>query len=202
LVDEFNILVAGVGGQGALLSSRILSQAAVGEGQRVVCGEIHGMAQRGGSITVHVRIGERVHGPIIPLGRAQVLLGLELIEPLRYMGYVSPQGLVVMSTSLVVPPSVWTTKGASYPSKEEVTWRVASFVRRLVTIDSMAIARRAGNPLAANVVMLGALAEVVALPFSREALLAAVKENTPPKELKANLKAFRLGAEEAKAVAE
>ena len=194
--DQFNIVVAGVGGQGALLASRVLAMAAIKEGKQTITGEIHGLAQRGGAIAAHVRIGKGAHGCIIPLCGADVVLGMEFMEALRYAEFMSPDCTTVMSTSKTVPPIVWTLDNLEYPEEEEVLKRVASFTKDLYLVDSDDLAVKAGNALAANSAVLGALAGATKLPFSKDSVLEALKETVPKKALDANIKAFNMGAEE------
>lgn len=198
MIDKFDILVAGVGGQGAILTSRIIVTAALKDGFKVVSGEVHGMSQRGGSVSTHVRLGEKVYGPIIPLGTADILMGLELIEPLRYVAFISQQGNIIMSRKKTIPPTVWTIEGLKYPSDDEVTAAIKPFAKNLFVLDSVDIAEKAGSAMTANIVLLGTLTGIPGFPVSEKALLEAVKENVPPKALEANVKAFNLGAEEIK----
>ncbi|MBW2277300.1 MAG: 2-oxoacid:acceptor oxidoreductase family protein, partial [Deltaproteobacteria bacterium] len=117
-MKKLDIFVAGVGGQGSLTASTLLSRAATEAGIRVIAGEIHGMAQRGGVVTSTVRIGD-VHGPIIPVGQADVLLGFEPVETWRSIGAAHPQTLVITGTRTIVPSSV-SLSGERYPAAEEV----------------------------------------------------------------------------------
>lgn len=200
MIDEINVLIAGVGGQGALTLARIMADACLKSGVHVVTGEVHGMAQRGGSVFAHLRMGKKVRGPIIPLGRADAIISLELVEALRYLDFLSAKGAVIVSKTQIVPPSVWAGLG-SYPDEEGV---VAQYKRRsqhVYLMDSHGLAVQAGNLSTANIVLLGALAAGVELPAKKEAVLDSIASLMPPKLRDVNIMAFESGwqkAEESK----
>ncbi len=184
---EVNILLTGVGGQGILTSAAILAKAAMNSGMNVLTAETHGMAQRGGSVEVHVRIGD-VYSPLIPLASADYMLSLELSESLRYVKYCSEKTVAIINTKKIVPPSV--SRGeARYPDIEEVkealSWMKTYFV------NASEIAEKAGNVQATNVAILGFFCRISNL-FTLEELEKAVKEVLPEKLHDVNLKALRL----------
>lgn len=194
MIDEMNIMIVGVGGQGALTLAGILADASMKSDINVLTGEIHGMAQRGGSVFVHLRMGEKVHGPIIPLGRADVIVALELVEPLRYLDFLSTKGAILVSKTSIIPPIVWAGMG-SYPDEEAVIEQYKRHSENVYLIDSLGLAIETGNPLTANIVLLGALAAGLELPFEKQVVLDSIASVMPPKILDMNVKAFELGWE-------
>ncbi len=191
-VEEFNIFVSGVGGQGALTASGIIARAAKMSGLKVLAAETHGMAQRGGSVSVHLRIGSKVFAPLIPVGRAHVLFALEPSEALRYIEYAGRECLVVVNTKAIVPPSV-NLGDVVYPPVEKIGEVLKEFAKRIIMVDAHELAVEAGNPLTNNVVMLGVMARAIELPFSNDTLKESIKMTVPEKALEVNMKAFELG---------
>ena len=193
-MEEFNVVLAGVGGQGILLAAEILGTAAVKEGLNVRVSEIHGMAQRGGAVVSTVRIGEKVFAPTVLEGQADVLLGFEPFETLRNLKFASEKTLVIMSEEKI-PPTELTAKMMPYPSLKEVEEKIYSFTENLIIVDAPRLAKKAGSPLTQNVVLLGALAATGKVPIKTESLLDALKELIPEKYFDINAKAFKLGYE-------
>ena len=184
----FNILISGVGGQGVVLASYVLSQTALAEGFDVKQSEVHGMAQRGGCVTGHLRFGERVYSSLITPGTADVLLAFESVEAARYVNWLRPGGLLVYN--MVHLNSSTVSAGlATYP--QDIDARLAAGWPNVRALDASALAARAGTVKAANVVMLGAVAS--ALPFSAAAMEAVIRRSVPPKTIDVNLEAFRVG---------
>ena len=183
-----NILIVGVGGQGTLLTSRILAQVAVKMGCDVKVSEIHGMAQRGGSVVSQVRYGEKVYSPIIKKGDADILLAFEKVEAARWLDYLKPEGMVIINNDRVDPLPVMSGK-VKYP--DDIDQRIAQLVERTLVIDASNIAVECGNVRAANVVLVGVLAAAIALP--KEQVEQAIREMVPPKALDINLNAFQEG---------
>ncbi len=193
-MNEFNIVLAGVGGQGTLLAAEALGVAAVKENLNVRVSEIHGMAQRGGAVVTMVRIGEDVVAPTVLEGRADLLVGFEPLETLRNLRYASEKTLVIMSTEKI-PPVELAAKNLKYPVVDEIVRRVRFFTENIVVVDVVRLACEAGSVLARNVVLLGAAAGTGKLPLKKESLVEAVSELVPVKTLKVNLAAFELGFE-------
>ncbi|MEM3699451.1 MAG: indolepyruvate ferredoxin oxidoreductase subunit beta [Candidatus Bathyarchaeia archaeon] len=193
-MKEFNMVLAGVGGQGILLAAEILGTAAMKEGLNVRVSEIHGMAQRGGAVVSTVRIGEKVFAPTVLDGQADVLLGFEPFETLRNLKFASEKTLVIMSEERI-PPTELTAKMMPYPSLKEVEEKIHVFTKNLITVDTSNLAKKAGSLLTQNVVLLGALAAIKKLPIKNESLMDAIKELIPTKYLDMNVKAFKLGFE-------
>jgi indolepyruvate ferredoxin oxidoreductase beta subunit len=185
-----NILLVGVGGQGTLLASEILSEALKQAGLDVKKSEIHGMSQRGGSVVSHVRFGSEVHSPIIPEGEADILLGFELLESYRYLPLLKKGGRAVVN-DLKINPSVVSTGGESYP--EGLVDSIRQIIPDCVVLDGLKLAIAAGNPKAANTVLVGALSKQ--LDIDEKYWLAAIEKMIPAKALEINIKAFYLGRE-------
>jgi indolepyruvate ferredoxin oxidoreductase beta subunit len=191
-MKEFNVVLAGVGGQGILLAAEILGAAAVEEGLNVRVSEIHGMAQRGGAVTSNVRIGENVSSSTVLEGQADVLLGFEPLETLRNLKYASDKTVVVMSDEKI-PPTELAAKNIAYPSMKEVIAKITRFTTSVIVVETEKLAREAGSILTRNVVLLGALLATEKVPVRTESVLKALKELVPAKHVEMNVKAFKLG---------
>lgn len=185
-----SVILTGVGGQGILLASNIIARAALLAGHDVKTNEVHGMAQRGGSVVAEIRYGEKVHSPLIEPPSARVLASLEQMEALRYAHYLSSGGLAVVSKLRLVPTTVSSGMG-KYP--EDVESRLHKAFRNLLYIDAAAAAEKAGNAKANNLVVLGALSSALDLP--RDVWEKAIAECVKAKFLELNLRAFDLGRE-------
>jgi indolepyruvate ferredoxin oxidoreductase beta subunit len=196
-MEEFNIVLAGVGGQGILLAAEILGTAAIKEGLNVRVSEIHGMAQRGGAVVSHVRIGEKVLAPTVLEGQADVLLGFEPLETLRNLKFASGKTLVVMSSAKIQPTEL-TAKMMKYPSLEDIEVKIKSFTKKIILVNTAELAREAGSILTENIVLIGALAAAEKMPVKNESIVEALRELVPAKHLEVNVKAFRLGYENVK----
>jgi len=193
-MKEFNIVLAGVGGQGILLAAEILGTAAIKEDLNVRVSELHGMAQRGGAVVSNVRIGEKVLAPTVLEGRANVLLGFEPLETLRNLKFASEKALVIMSGEKI-PPTELAAKMMKYPSMEEIVEKIHCFTKNVTIVEAAKLAKKAGNILAQNVVLIGALAAAGKMPVKTESVMEALRELVPPKHLDVNVKAFKLGYE-------
>lgn len=193
-MDKFEILVAGTGGQGVLVLGSLVDRAARLSGFKTVIGsEIHGMAQRGGPLTSYTRMGEDVHGPIISVGGADVIIGLEFIEGLRSIERLSENGwLVVAETRL--PSSVMWLSGKLYPGRDEVLAAMRQFTQKITLLDPYKIANQAGSIRATNLVMLGVTcATVKGFPITQESIRQAIEETFPNKLIDVNIRAFEGG---------
>ena len=185
-----SVVLAGVGGQGILLASEVVARTALVAGHRVKTNQVHGMAQRGGSVIAQIRYGAQVHSPLVEEGTASVLCALERIEAIRFAHYLAPGALAVVNSQSIVPVTV-STGAASYPDDAPQT--LARLFARLVCFDATEVARRLGNVRAANIVLLGALSPELDLP--REAWLAAIRQSVKPQFVDLNLAAFGKGIE-------
>lgn len=192
MVKEFNILLAGVGGQGVILMSELLGKAAIADGLKVRGSEILGMAVRGGPVTSLIRIGDDVYGPLIPQGKCDVLIGLEPSEGLRNASYLSKSSLAILNTVPIVPSTVSLGR-SSYPSLDQILEKLNSVASKVITLDAVRIAQDAGSLLAANVVMLGALFGTGLLPIKIATIKEAIQARFPAKVAPINIKAFDLG---------
>ena len=192
-LKEFNLIVTGVGGQGSVLASHIIAEAAVKQGQRVRVGETFGAAQRGGKVHSHVRIGDDVHGPLCPSGSLDVLLGLEPNETLRLaLKYANEETLIITNTRPV--PSMDANIGVDhYPAVSRLIEALNRLSENVMSFDATELAVEAGNKRTMNVVLLGALAASGRLPFGAEPLLNAVLSRVPPRTVQVNEAAFNLG---------
>ena len=194
----FNIMFAGVGGQGLMLLSAILGKAAVDTGLKVMTGEQHGLSQRQGSIYVHFRIGEPI-SPLIPYGRADMMIAMEASEALRYIEYLREDGVVIMSNRIM--PSVTETgrvaldkeKKTKYLTVEQIVAQIEKVTKNVVLLDSLELAIQAGNARTENSVLVGATVACKDFPIPAEEVRKAVLALVPPKTKEANSKAFDLG---------
>ncbi|MBN1235749.1 MAG: indolepyruvate oxidoreductase subunit beta [Methanotrichaceae archaeon] len=185
-----SIVIVGVGGQGILLASEILAQAAMLEGYDVKTNEVHGMAQRGGSVMAQIRYGREVHSPLVARNAAHILGALEKIEALRYADYIRPDGLAAVSSQAIMPVTV-SSGAAHYPKDAASAEMLAQAFPRLVYIDAAKIAKELGDIRAANVVLLGAISLGLDLPLEswEKAIALCVRE----KFLEINRRAFAAG---------
>ncbi len=183
-----SVVLVGVGGQGILLASEIVAQAAVAAGYDVKTNEVHGMAQRGGSVIAQIRYGKEVFSPLVPRKTAKVLGSLERMECLRYLDYLADDGLAVVSSQKIVPVTV-SSGGTPYPELGEA--ELKPFFPKLVYVDAVEQATELGNAKAANTILLGAMATQLDLPA--EAWTTAIRESVKEKFIEINLKAFELG---------
>lgn len=186
-----DIYLVGVGGQGIITASKIIGDAALLAGRNVLLSETHGMAQRGGSVVCTARIGD-VHSPLIPDGRADVILSFELLETLRALCKASVNTAVLSSTERIVPLSVSTQK-LRYPTEEEVKAQVVRAAKSFTRIDAARIAADAGVPMSSNIVMVGALAGTRTTGLDMKHFENAIEMNIQRK-LEENLRAFSDGA--------
>ena len=186
-MDSKNIMIVGVGGQGTLLTSRILGKLAVGAGYDVKLSEVHGMAQRGGSVVTFVRYGEQVAEPIVEEGQADVLIAFEKLEALRYLHFLKKDGVVVVNDWRIDPITV-VTGAASYP--EGIIERLKK-ERKTIVVEAMAEAKKLGTSKVFNVVVLGAAARH--MTFSKEQWISVIESTVPPKTIDINKAAFEAG---------
>jgi indolepyruvate ferredoxin oxidoreductase, beta subunit len=182
---QFDMVIVGVGGQGILLASKILGRMALDKGINVKVSEVHGMAQRGGSVITHVRLGETVYAPLVAAGQADYVVAFEELEGVRSAGFLKKDGTMVVNTQQIWPMPV-ITGAAEYPKNplEEIK-------QNLVALDALEMAEKAGSKRAVNVVLLGAAAKL--LPFEKADWEEAIRACVPEKTLETNLKAFALG---------
>lgn len=185
-----NIVLVGVGGQGVITAANILGKAAVNAGVNVFVSEIHGMAQRGGSVNCAARMGD-VSGSLIASGTADAIVSTEPIEALRYLHYSNKDTKIITDVTPVVPFTV-STGDETYPEVEKIFKELEKY-GELFKIDATKLAKEAGAIITKNVVMLGALAGADVLPFKSDILLDTILENVPKKYQEINKKAFEGG---------
>ncbi|MGQ9679567.1 MAG: indolepyruvate oxidoreductase subunit beta [Candidatus Bathyarchaeia archaeon] len=191
-MDPFRIVIAGVGGQGTLLASRMLAEAAIKAGYPVKIGETYGMAQRGGPVMSHITIGEASSPQICP-GDADVLLGFEEAESVRRgVTYLKKGGLALVNIRRI-PPAEVVSGMVKYPERDILMGLLSEVTDRIISFDATALAEEAGDPVATNMVILGALCASGELPFSEETIISVLEENLPQRYYTTNLKAFKLG---------
>jgi len=183
-----NIIITGVGGQGILLASEILSQSAVQAGYDVKRSEIHGMAQRGGSVNSHIRFGKKIYSPLVMKGECDLLLSFEKLESLRMADFVKKDGTIIVNTQQVNPSTV-ASGAAVYPDNVEQVMK--EYFPSAIFVDALELAKQAGNLRTANIALLGAASKK--LNISKEIWEDAIVKRVPEKAIEANLKAFQLG---------
>jgi len=185
-----NIFLSGVGGQGTILASNILAEVFLKAGYDVKKAEVHGMAQRGGDVTTHFRFGKKVYSPLIKYGDVDFLLSFELLEALRYINWVKPEGKIVINRQEIYPPSVALGQ-MEYPKEVEKTFK-KYFKDNVYIINGQEMAKKLGNVQAANVVLVGAFSNFFP-EFKAEQFVDAMKSLLAPKLHDLNVKAFYEG---------
>ncbi|MCL2018337.1 MAG: indolepyruvate oxidoreductase subunit beta [Oscillospiraceae bacterium] len=189
-----SVMFVGVGGQGTLLASRIIGNAVIAEGFDAKVSEVHGMSQRGGSVSTYVKFGEEVHSPIIDKGEADIIVAFELMEAARWVSYVkaaSPTqkgGLMIINTQKLDPMPVIT---GAVQYNEDIINKIKGLGIDVIELNALTLAEQAGSAKTVNVVMMGALSKQLDFDVSRWE--TAIRECVPQKALEMNLKAFELG---------
>ena len=187
-MNTTSLMIVGVGGQGALLASKLLGRLLTDEGYDVKISEVHGMSQRGGSVVTYVRFGEKVYSPIIDKGEADYIVSFEKIEAARYLPNLKIGGSVIVNTQQIDPMPV-IIGAAEYP--EGVLDEMKAKDIEVDAIDALSLAVEAGSSKAVNIVLMGRLAKRFDIPY--EHWTAAIEKSVAPKFLEMNLKAFALG---------
>lgn len=191
---KLDVVFCGVGGQGVVVLSDIFCEAALRDGFDVAKAEIHGMAQRGGSIVAHARLGDNVQSPLIERGTSDVILGFEMLESARNLSMLKKDGTVVVNAKYIPPAG-----SALYAGKPLTQERLSTIIRhralRVLEVEAVKIATELGNPLVVNTVLLGALSALPETPVRRESFEAAVAGRFKEKYVKVNLLAFQRGRE-------
>ena len=185
----FNIVIAGVGGQGVLMASKVLAESALASSMDVKQNEVHGMAQRGGSVISFVRIGAKVHSPVVLPGTADILISFEPLEALRYLHYLKPGGKLVYN-KVTINPSTVASGLATYPP--DVAEQITVACSNAHAIDALQVAKKAGNAKAVNMVMVGSVMK--GLPIDTEVVEGVVREISRDKGAEVNLAALRGGS--------
>lgn len=195
--NDVNIILCGIGGEGLVLMSNILGEACRISGKNVISGEMHGLAQRSGSVIIHMRIGEDILSPLIPPGEADIILSLEMMEALRYLYYLKPGGSVITNSRLVHPPGITHQlimgDVDGYVGYDEVLDSIKRSDAKVVEVKALSLAKKAGEVRAQNVVMIGALSAALSQDPSRDDFIEAISGIVPKKAREDNIKAFELG---------
>jgi indolepyruvate ferredoxin oxidoreductase beta subunit len=190
---KLDVVFTGVGGQGVVVLSDIFCEAAMLDGFDVAKAEIHGMAQRGGSIVAFGRIADKVESPLIETGRADAIVGFEILETARTLPMLKPNGAVIVNTKYIPPSSF--AKGVKPQTPQQLLDLIKSKAQTVHEVDGNGIAQKVGNNLVVNTVLLGALSALPAIPVKRESFERAMETKLKPKFLNLNLMAFQLGRE-------
>lgn len=189
--QQYNILIVGVGGQGVLLASEIVSEVAMAAGLDVKKSEVHGMAQRGGVVSSHVRIAPTVYSPTIGYGQADVLIAFEQAEGLRAMDWMNADGVAVVSTTRLVPAIVTSSKNFTYP--DDAVERMQTKAARVIAVPADKIAGELGNPRLVNTILMGVLSNY--MPFGADLWLDIIRKKVKAKFVDINVAAFNRGRE-------
>ena len=195
MLKKVDILMTGVGGQGVIMASDILTTAALATGYDVKKTDSLGMAQRGGSVTSHVRIGEKVFSPMIPLGGADFLVSYERLEAVRSLALLRPDGIAIVDSVAVTPLSV-TIDGYHYPSIDEVRESLSAITQWAYVLPAMEMATKLGNPRASSVLCLGFLSVFLEIP--EQSWFDEIRRHLPLRLHEVNLAAFNAGVEAAR----
>jgi indolepyruvate ferredoxin oxidoreductase, beta subunit len=195
-----NFLLVGVGGQGTILASDILARVGLAAGYQVKQAEVHGMSQRGGSVTSHVRWGEVVYSPLVGAGEVDVLLAFEKLEALRYLTHLRQDALALINLETIIPITV-SSLGMHYPDDDLLRTSVAGVTSHAAYVDGPAIARGLGEPKVANTVLIGVLSRLLespaltSPPLSQAVWLEVLAGRVPPRSMNLNRRAFLAGRE-------
>jgi len=189
-MQGLNFLLAGVGGQGTVLASDILAEVGMGAGYDVKKSDVLGLAVRGGSVASHIRWGETVHSPVITEGQVDYLVGLEILEGLRWLKQLKPHGTVLVNHQRI-PPVAVTSGEAKYPSDQEITDALSAATKHYYFIPGLALAQELGNARVMNLVLLGSLS--ILLEISAEIWERVINKTVPANLVDLNLKAFHTG---------
>lgn len=187
-----NCILAGVGGQGIVLASKLIAQSALNKGKKVRTAETIGMAQRGGCVVSHLRIGDEIHSPLIPLKSADVIIGFEPAEAVRSLAYLKETGTVIVSQKPIKPVTD-SLSNTEYDGNEMLEY-LSSHVKRLLVVRNETIFAACGTPKVLNIALLGAAVSAGALGISMEDIEKSIRENLPQRLIDTNLKALRTGA--------
>jgi indolepyruvate ferredoxin oxidoreductase beta subunit len=187
-----NLIFTGVGGQGVVVLSDIFCEAAMIDGFDVAKAEIHGMAQRGGSISAHVRIGDKILSPLIEKGKSDIIVGFELLETARSLPMLKPEGTVVVNTKFIPPNALFQTSEKQL-KPEELYGMIAEKTLNVFKVDGIGIAKKLGNLLIVNTILLGAVSALAEVPIKPESFQSAIANQLKEKYIKLNLDAFQKG---------
>ncbi|MFH0843937.1 MAG: indolepyruvate oxidoreductase subunit beta [Pseudomonadota bacterium] len=193
----FDMVLAGVGGQGIVMLSNAIGNACLDAGKKAITGELHGLSQRSGSIYIHMRIGGDSISPLIPYGQADAIVSLEAMEALRYIEFLKNDGVIIMNRRLIHPPievaHLSKEKSVNFMTLDLVMEKLKIVTPNIAPIDALDLATKAGDPRTENAVFIGALSTLASLPLTREELKKGLLNVLPKEVVDQNLKAFELG---------
>jgi len=192
MLPNIRFLLAGVGGQGTILASDVIAGVGIKAGYEAKKAEVHGMAQRGGSVTTHVRWGEKVYSPLSAKGEVDILVAFEKLEAVRYIQHLRPGGTVLVNDHQIIPITV-TSGGMEYPGDAKIRSVLGQATEKAIWVKGMAIAEELGNSRVANVVLLGALSHL--LDVNQAIWEEVIQRRVPAPFAELNLTAFRRGRE-------
>jgi indolepyruvate ferredoxin oxidoreductase beta subunit len=190
---KLDLIFMGVGGQGVVGLSDIFCEAALLDGFDVAKAEVHGMAQRGGSISAHVRVGEKVLSPLIETGTSDGIIGFEVLETARALPMLKPKGTVVVNTKYIPPTSIRPSASAKPLTTPQLLDMIAAKAQKVYPIDGIALAAKLGNLMVVNTILLGAVSALPNVPIKRESFQQAIASRLKEKYISLNLKAFEAG---------
>ena len=199
---SLNVFICGVGGQGLVLLTRVIGDACANSGQKIVTGEMYGLSQRSGAVSVHMRIGDDVFSPLIPIGQADIMIALEAIESLRYIEYLKKDGVILMNNRIMHPPIetskiIDSTNKLEYFSLDQVITRLKKWTSNIAIVDALKLAKESGNVRTENTVFLGCLSALQIFPVEEKYIKQSITAAVPKKTVDMNLKAFELGRKNA-----
>ncbi len=186
---SYSILIVGVGGQGVLLASEIISEAAMRFGYDVKKSEVHGMSQRGGIVSSHIKIADKVYAPTIRHGQADILISFEKAEGLRALDWMKKDGVAIVSQTELVPAIVTSTKGLEYPKNPVEKMRERA--DKVISADADKIAAELGNPRLVNTILLGILSNY--MPFPTDLWIDVIRCRVKERFVEINIQAFNRG---------
>ena len=192
--ESFDLILAGVGGQGIIFAGQIIMEAALQKNYKVYGFEMHGMARRGGAVGTHIRFGKEVYSPLVPMGKGNLLAAFEPSEALRHLHFLNMESSVVLNTAPVISVSV-SAGGGTYPEIEDIKGTITKNCNNVITLDATSLACESGNSVTMNVVMLGALCSSGALPIKKDIVQKVIEKRTPERLREMNLNAFEKGLE-------
>lgn len=199
---SLDVFICGVGGQGLVLLTRVIGDACARSGINIITGEMYGLSQRSGAVSVHMRIGDDAFSPLIPIGKADILIALEAIESLRYIEYLKRDGVILLNKRIMHPP-IETSKiiaakhNKNYFSLDQVIKNLEKWTPNIALVDALKLAKESGNTRTENTVFLGCLSALEAFPVEEENIKQSIIDSVPKKTVEMNLRAFELGRKNA-----
>jgi len=199
---SLNVFICGVGGQGLVLLTRVIGDACAKSGKKIVTGEMYGLSQRSGAVSVHMRIGDDAFSPLIPIGQADIMIALEAVESLRYIEYLKKDGIILMNKRIMHPP-IETSKIIDSKNKieyfeiDQVISKLKKWTSNIALINALKLAKESGNARTENTVFLGCLSALQVFPVEEKYVKQSIIDAVPKKTVEVNLEAFELGRKNA-----